>query len=885
MTLVSIPIDADPRATPAPSVPVPSAWPGHLLPPGPCGWTWWRDAVLRSAGFPADGLARLSTPALGALADDANRAEQALRAVVSDAQADLRERVDALRRAGDGADRVALRALGRAQKRLNAWRDGTADDDAALPEEIGPDRAAAVRTAAASNRDARVRMVEAHAEASSALGDAVSAFAADPLFRSAVSWQNLEAVLTALDPLAAGADMAGSKRRQREALVANYVQRYCAKNDSIGFFGPLAWMRIEDDAAGARFEVGDRLVRSRSVHFEDWAIEALAARIAADDRYLPWLVAYRQPYHELVGRTLRLPGGATVALDEREAVVLAWCDGVHTVRSIARAALADPFGPFHSEHDVHAVLRQLERSQRVRLAFQVPSCGDDPDRPLRRHLQRIDDEPLRDAALAGLDALTGARARIEAAADDPQALAQALQLLHDAFDRVVGGPHRRKQGEVYGGRSLVYEDCHRDLSLSVAAPALAPALDALELVVTGARWFTLAAWRRFHAAFALEFDGLCATRPGALRVPLPDLWLRIQATVFGDQVPLDDLADELRDRWEALLLPGAGESPRRIDLALDAMRERVLLAFPCDGEIWRLGNYHCPDVMFCAKDEDALMRGEFLAVMGEVHIGGNTVATNLFASQHPDRARLLDALRSDLGERYAMPKLSPEASGTPTRTQWVDDPVDAQEIAFSRGFIPANPRTSMPAAALDVLREGDELVVRHRDGDWQVPLRDALGDFLFISVINRFGMMHKRAHMPRVTLGRLVVQREAWTFQATELAFARVDDDAEAFRQARAWKSSHGLPDAAFVKMSWEAKPVFVDFLSVVSMRMLAKQVRHAAGCDGQGAGRLTFSELLPAFDELWLRDAQGRRYTSELRLVGLHAEEVRSQVGRESRP
>ena len=37
-----------------------------------------------------------------------------------------------------------------------------------------------------------------------------------------------------------------SRRARREEIVASYWQRYCGKNDTIGFFGPLAWGRIED---------------------------------------------------------------------------------------------------------------------------------------------------------------------------------------------------------------------------------------------------------------------------------------------------------------------------------------------------------------------------------------------------------------------------------------------------------------------------------------------------------------------------------------------------------------------------------------------------------------------------------------------------------------
>ena len=102
--------------------------------------------------------------------------------------------------------------------------------------------------------------------------------AADPLFREAVAWQNRQALVTQVEPIARDVPQSGSKRRRREAVVANYWQRYCAKNDMIGFFGPLAWGRIRDD--GPAVATRSRgLIAQREVHFETWCMEALARQM------------------------------------------------------------------------------------------------------------------------------------------------------------------------------------------------------------------------------------------------------------------------------------------------------------------------------------------------------------------------------------------------------------------------------------------------------------------------------------------------------------------------------------------------------------------------------------------------------------------------------
>src|SRR5207249_1901781 len=75
-----------------------------------------------------------------------------------------------------------------------------------------------------------------------------------PALREAVAWQNRHALTTGIDVLVRrGPEPAKRNKlhRQHEALVASYLQRYCAKNDSIGFFGPMSWAQI-DDGRGIR---------------------------------------------------------------------------------------------------------------------------------------------------------------------------------------------------------------------------------------------------------------------------------------------------------------------------------------------------------------------------------------------------------------------------------------------------------------------------------------------------------------------------------------------------------------------------------------------------------------------------------------------------------
>jgi hypothetical protein len=102
--------------------------------------------------------------------------------------------------------------------------------------------------------------------------------ARDPGFREAVNWQNRAALANAVVKVAENVPTKPAAARRREEIVASYWQRYCAKNDTIGFFGPLAWGRVSDEGPPLAVRSG-ALVRERFVHLEAWSVQALAETI------------------------------------------------------------------------------------------------------------------------------------------------------------------------------------------------------------------------------------------------------------------------------------------------------------------------------------------------------------------------------------------------------------------------------------------------------------------------------------------------------------------------------------------------------------------------------------------------------------------------------
>jgi hypothetical protein len=283
--------------------------------------------------------------------------------------------------------------------------------------------------------------------------------------------------------------------------------------------------------------------------------------------------------------------------------------------------------------------------------------------------------------------------------------------------------------------------------------------------------------------------------------------------------------------------------------------------------------------MIAAADVDAIARGDFIAVLGEMHLAQLTIINGAFVPQHPEPAELLDALRRDLGGERVAFVASKQWPKTTLRTAPLL--IQPDDLALETGFDPsALPRDrTLCAADLDVVPRGDRLIVRSRDGRFERELVDFVAIQLSYAVQSAFRMLAAAPHTPRVTIDRLVVSRETWCVPASSLGFARERDAPKRLLSARRWARDLGLPRHVYVKAASEVKPIFIDLDSPVSVDMLSRLSRRAASSESvpgeAGVGRpieaqqlLRISEMLPALDEAWLPGLPGDTHTCELRIV-----------------
>jgi hypothetical protein len=796
------------------------------------GWRMWRSVCVRGAGFPAAILDDLAAPSAARAADVWIRAGQRV------AARDV-ERKAARRAARASAQDHATDATARAAAAEAAWREAIAEQAAAR---------AALDTAFASDAaqtTANLRRL-----------------AAEPRFREAVLWQNRRAVHTAFEPLLrANGSRPPSDRAVKERLVANYLQRYCVKNDTIGFFGPVAWARVVDDGPAVRVVPGERSIAARSVHFEGWAIDALARTMEARPGLRAWVAPRLLAQVRVEGTQLFIPGRAPVTIGIPHARLLRLCDGQRTPRRIARELASDPVNGVVREGDIDSLLQAFVQMGLVIWSLELP-LERDPERALRARLAQIDDPAVRVPCVALLDQLDAARAVVAGSAGDPAALDRALASLEATFTRLTGAAATRSPGETYAARTLVYEECRRDATIEFGPPLIERISAPLSLLLDSARWCTSEVEQRYR----LSFEAIARRLAGPSGVGCVDL-----SAVFAEgfdlgrkgevPAPMLHIGAELRRRWHAILSPPAGA--RRVQYVSSDLRDGVAAAFGDASPGWTWARHVSPDLMIAADGLDAIERGEFVPVLGELHLMNSVVQTAL-AAEHPDPAELRRGLDADF----------PAATAVPVQSRETFTDRTAMGVRPSRAFWYESSREMAPGPRASVLRTADLVVEAAADGVW-VAARDGrarfdaidfLGYFLALKCVSTFGLLPDAAHTPRVTIDGVVVSRERWQVAATALEWAAAPSSVERFAGARRWAQALGIPRHAFVKVPVERKPFYLDLDSPVYVDIFAKLARKTANSAPDAP--LALSEMLPAPHQLWLTDREGRRFTSELRLV-----------------
>ncbi|MFE4976385.1 lantibiotic dehydratase [Kitasatospora sp. NPDC056651] len=704
-------------------------------------------------------------------------------------------------------------------------------------------------------------------------GGGAGRFLTEDRFLEALAWQNPDATRNWVGRHAAALREGHELRRggKRDALLARYAQRYCAKNDTIGFFGPVAWARFDELATGvAQSGIGG--IRSRSTHIETWALEALADAWSEDERVAVHLPVRLHPAVHFDGTVIRRPWRSPEPAGPLTAALLA-AVAAHRVAGAALAAAADAGGC--SRHEAVAEFERLRHAGMLCVGFTVPLDAF-PERRLREQLDAIPDAEVRRAPLEQLQDLVRRRDAVTAAAGDPVRTQQAIEEFHRCLGEAAGRPASRRKGQVQYGRSAIYQDSRRDLDVTVGGDLVDALRAPLTLLLGSARWLAAEVAEAVGEQARARYRVLSERTPD---VRMSDLYLGIADVLAGAPGTVaDEVSEDFRLRWAELLAtarptadssgpgpagPGAADSGEvRIDTAEAGPLAAAL--FPPRRPAWSGARYHSPDLMLARSGSGGPGRW----VLGELHVALNTLESRVFHTQADEPQQLGLAVAADMAEGRIValqPNDSPEATSRTYPPLAVHVPGAYAYWSFGRDAGAPAGAPSWPATALRVREHDGDLVVEPPDGSWSASVTEVLGEFLTALVVNRFQIRPKDSHGPRVLLDDLVICRESWRVPVARLAGLRGAEQLAAELRAR------GVPRHVFARTPAEPKPFYVDLDAPLLVRNLQRALRLAAALPQEDVC-LDLAEMLPGPEDLWVQDGHGGRCTAEFRLVAVDA-------------
>jgi hypothetical protein len=671
----------------------------------------------------------------------------------------------------------------------------------------------------------------------------------------------------------------GHTKRMTDLLVM-YLQRVATKNETHSHFGPFTVGRSDPASRGVSWSAGHEV--RRRVFASHWAVEKLAEVFTADPGLADWVRPRRRPLAFLRDgridlfafttegalsvdwRFQHVGGGRT---DEREQWLWKQCDGARTVGEL-RDAWRRRFPDNHAGEPFDAVLRQLVDHDWLVAKFEVPVGDPYPLRALRDQLRKVTD-PAAEAALTAVESLD--RGLAEFAVTPPESRAARLAEVKSRFEELTGCAPNRFGGLHYADRSVLFEEAHSELrDLAVGQDLVDFIISELSVVYESVlvgprlrmrrettiltRWFdyrfgpnTVVELDRFYGAFFADRDGLteeCA----AVDAELDELDGAITDTLLGD--------------WDGT----SGE------VVLDPRRVRAVFA-EHPAEPLGLCN---PDILFAARDRDALARGDFLAVIGDCHSVRDVLTHTCFSPLVQERAPELlpETHHAYLGMLDDGEVLVDLARDHPDKaaTQLAYPCLDLE--VFGRSPKPRD-QVIQPSQLYLVLR-GGRLELRAEGVGGRLRLmappaggpsiwQDPLSPFAFPRHFGGVGLRADRyPNVPRIRIGRVVLQRQLWRVPSARLRGWSIPgdpvlaDDAADFVAACQLRAEFRMPRHTFVTIPGEPKPVYLDWHAPLLVRQVFRLARRTEGI-------VEFSEMLPTPDQRWL-EVRDQRFTTELR-------------------
>lgn len=623
--------------------------------------------------------------------------------------------------------------------------------------------------------------------------------------------------------------LAQKERDSNRRLIWRYLQRFCAKNDTASFYGPINYASLKPKIDESLFlhPRGDGRAAQRQVRMSYWAAQAMVDAWAHDPALEHELRLYRNA-------RLQIPQYEN-KLDPIDYQLLALADGRHTLKSIAEMVS-------ESWEQMMMHIAQLVELGALHCGLLLPVYCRDPLVALDDLLKTMPISAVTTRASTQIQYWRKWLTRFEQASLTEREI--LLSEGEEYFTKLTNQLGHRHAGQYEVDRMIFIEEATGNLGDFHIGGLLAQRLSeqlplVLDLLANQA--IMTCQHERRHIIEQLKMN----SESSISIMSLPEIIIPVN--------------DEFERLWSALI---KDTRMPMVAFTRNDLKQAGLLREDLDK--WPL--YCAPDIMIMAKNVEAIEQGNFTFVLAEVH--HILPPTQLpFLTFHPKAYEMETAVLQKI--RTLVAPAQPALTSIERENKAVNlVPLDHTLICLD--WLRCEPG-AVSVALADLVSGLSE----HKD----LQLR-ATGEGIPLALFPEYleakpspGLlrpwaipaMDKRAislgpHTPRIVVENVIYQRERWDFHARDLALppAPANSFAE-FLALWRWKTLHGMPDQVFVGLSGEAKPALLDFLGISSCQAYLHDKRRAK--------EAAFTEILPTPDSLWLEINQ-ELYTCELRMT-----------------
>jgi len=623
-----------------------------------------------------------------------------------------------------------------------------------------------------------------------------------------------------------------AKIRQLEDRFYAYIQRFCTKNETTSFFGPIDYGQFDRDARQPMiFErVEGGALAQRRTRMTYWAAETLAQKISEDKAMRPYLKPTLGDGFSLLpsGKLYCAVTNQSFSISEAAKMLLKHIDGHKNIQDIIKLY----------QGDFDSVFQKLLKQKIVTVSIRIPTAATDPLGWLYTYVSDLPDCASRSCWLQHLASFHESINHFTYAPATHKL--RILQELERAFLLLTEQNSRRGEGALYADRLLLYDEAQGDITACIVGKKLHDRL--LE---------QLRVPLHLCASYSVLLQKVCHQRAKEVFVamgqgkaqPYLAFVRQIEAQLQIEDCIADPTIQMFLQRLTALVSHRTCNGQAHLN-ATDI--QPFLQPIP-DGTLVS------PDVFISAPEAKNIIDNNFSIIIGEIHYGAQIwchfltfynrldelhawLSKALYAPQHSTRIKGSVVHRRNQGKAFCLelPGLSIEVLGRSLK--------DRREV--------------LPAADLEVVLSSGELALRSRSLDKLIELYPgdprSISNWLFGSPSVVLPSLSLGGYTPRIVIDGTVLYRACWRLQAKDILPVHESRASDLLLHACALRQTYGLPQRCFARIPAERKPFYVDFTNVFSLEFLFTMIRNST--------LVEFTEMLPAPDMWWLRDACGVR-------------------------